>query len=143
MVTVNLFYEIQEVCYLEFESYVLDSKVQLSEMDYPCEAMLILDPRDQEVGDFLFSRCFFLKFHSTVLGYACVAVDDSSHLQRLYIDPRFRGCGYSKFLLEHLRIKSLYVLSGNTTAIRLYEQFGFIKQESRCFSNLLRYLKSE
>ena len=72
-----------------------------------------------------------------VVGYACVwMMPPEAELQDICVSPEMRRQGIARLIMEHL-IKDaenngadtvlLEVRSSNTAAIRLYEEYGFVK----------------
>ncbi len=77
-------------------------------------------------------------------GFASFGIqgDGIIELDKLYLEPEFRGKGYGKSALEHVLEHGrslgcskavLIVNSNNAPAISLYERFGFVTEEVKAY----------
>lgn len=89
-----------------------------------------------------------VKFEDKIIGFIAIQrIKDECDILMLIIDKKYRGNGYSKFLLnktlnylkpDGMKRIFLDVAANNHTAINLYEKFGFKK-----FNERLAYYKYE
>jgi ribosomal-protein-alanine N-acetyltransferase len=91
----------------------------------------------------IFSQFFFVAEHEGIVGGYGIGALNQNNMEegwvlRLNVDQHLRSRGIGRLLLEHV-IGSLIVAGatrillsvapGNTSAIRLYERFGFLKTQ--------------
>jgi ribosomal-protein-alanine N-acetyltransferase len=88
-----------------------------------------------EVAGNRFSIPIVLEFDHQIIGHAVVwKIFEEFHIATIAVAPEYRGQGWGKYLLSSLMemaIEAEYALlevrPSNTSAIRLYEKFGFAK----------------
>lgn len=91
---------------------------------------------------------FFLNLKNETIGYGQIINDDNIQcIVNFGIIPKYRGKGYSKYLLKYL-LKNIYernftvvkikVESKNSVAVNLYKSFGFKVKSNICRWTLLK-----
>lgn len=96
---------------------------------------IITDSENQ--FDYMSSKAIDIQFlnakNNEVIGHASISAIDTSFpfLYNFEINPRYRGKGYGhaamKYMIDIHHLYSLCVNLDNTKAIKLYEEFGFIR----------------
>jgi GNAT superfamily N-acetyltransferase len=97
-----------------------------------------LHPSVKEAGHFFYSSGtldhLYLKgvyLNNQLIGVATVVKEDSTLLERIYIDPDFRRKGYGEFAVNSLQIERAELPARSIELVRFYESLGFVNM-SKC-----------
>jgi len=120
----------------EYLQFIRDTALQNYSLAFDIEAMVASDLQDESKFYPPAGRFYVIRHHDQYVGVGCLKRlgPDVAELQRMYVQPSFRGLGAGRLLLGQLladartmqfksvRLESLKVL---TAAHALYRSIGF------------------